>query len=616
MPGLLGYTCLGIDRERAVRGLCHMAALVTDPETSVWDSPFVDDQVCATRTHLGILQPNPQPHTAGGTRIWFEGELYNGDELRGAASVTAAAHGWEPAFLGELYDHEVCRRVDERGDWRALERLDGIWSAVIYDEPRRLVHLVADRLGMRFLHWTIAEGRLAWATSSSAFLALPGFSPAVPARRVAQFLGVGNLLLDGTWLHGVELVSPGSVLTWDCRALTLSRQRYWWWDRIKRVEGRVDGRAAAAELARRFRRSVERRWQPHERVGLSLSGGLDSRAILAAAPRREHHPVTLTFGQRDSLDARVARRVATIRGAKAHFVEIAESNWLAPRIHGVWWSEGNTNILDLHGMEGRDVYRRLFDINMDGYGGDTFLRGMYLSRRSFLNHFDLGFFTASRHCGYELLDGVEEFAPLGRAEYWILEASTRRWVGAPFLLEIMYMESRKPFLANDVVELVFSLPDEYRFRGRLYSAMLLGEFPEYYKGIVYADTGVPLGWPRGSGRLLRALRRMEPRLTAARNRGVRGRGPVGLTNYPAWLRAASARRQVENLLLDPSALYREYDNSGRAEQAWTDHLHGADRANEIGRYMTVELRLRQLLDGSFRPASAAPSVFARERRRP
>ena len=121
---------------------------------------------------------------------------------------------------------------------------------MIYDAPRRSVHLVIDRLGMRFLHWTLAEGRFSWSSSSSAFLALPGFRPSVSARHVEQYLALGTLLLDATWLDGVELVTPGTVLSWDLRAKTLSRHRYWWWDHLRPAASKVDEHEAAEELAR------------------------------------------------------------------------------------------------------------------------------------------------------------------------------------------------------------------------------------------------------------------------------------------------------------------------------------------------------------------------------
>jgi len=600
-----------MERRYALSALGEMAALATDPRAHVWDAPFCDDEVCAMRSHLGIAQAAPQPYVDEGVHVWMEGEIFNADDVEAAWDEDSAHRaGGQPGLLVRLYRRGGCG-----ADWGALASVDGIYSAVIYDAPRRSVHLVIDRLGMRFLHWTLAGGRFAWSSSSSAFLALPGFTPSVSARRVEQFLALGHLQLDATWLDGVELVSPGTVISWDMRTKTLGRHRYWWWDHLKPAASAPDMRVAAEELARRFRLAVAKRCRPGERVGVSLSGGLDSRAILAAAPERGEPLPTLTFGRLDSLDVAIARRVAAVKGAEAHFFEISAHNWFAPRLDAVWWSEANTSLLDMHGVEARDEYRRLMDINLDGYGGDNIVRGDYLHGRESLDRFDAGFLARFKQCDPSLLDGLEAFAPLGRSEYWGLESSARRWIAAPLFSDLTFMESRKPFVANDIVEFVYSLPDRYRYRGRLYQTMLLGAFPEYYRHIPWANIGIPIGRPRGAGRLYKMKSKLQARLAGGFT-GVPRRGPVRYADYPAWLRIGPARALVEQLVITSSALHREYDHSGRAARLWDEHLRGADHSVAIGRYLTVELRLRQLFEGTYRPELGAASLYTRERRLP
>ena len=128
MPGLMGFTHRRMDPDRARRVVCAMAALVTDTGASGWDEPFVDEAVCATRTHLGILQPASQPFASAGLRVWVEGEIFNGDDLTEPARDDAGADGGLPALLAG-----ICAHGGHRGDWDALASLDGIYSAVVYD---------------------------------------------------------------------------------------------------------------------------------------------------------------------------------------------------------------------------------------------------------------------------------------------------------------------------------------------------------------------------------------------------------------------------------------------------------------------------------------------------
>lgn len=598
MPGLVGFAGEDMGRRRAVRALCAMTALVTDPQGNVWDEPYYDGLVAATRSHLAILQPAPQPWVseADDLLVWMEGELFGSP---GADALPDAVPGGQPALVARLAAAAL-----RSGRWDSLAALDGVFAAVVYDRSRRAVHLVADRLGLRFLHWTVAGGRLAWASQSSAFLALPGFSPSVSQRTVDQFLNIGNLLCDATWLEGVESVPPGTVLSWDLRERRLTRTRYWWWDHIKPL-GRPDLREVADELGRLVVASMERRFSSPNRVGLSLSGGLDSRCLLAAAPEGETPLITLTFGKRGTPDVTIARRVARLKGAEAHFFELTSENWFAPRLDALWWTDGLMNFVDLHGVEVRDEYRRLIDINLNGYAGDNFLNGDWLMKRSELERFDAGDIARSIKCDVGLLDGLEQYAPLGRSEYWQFEASDRRWIAAPQLFELTFLESRKPFVANDIVELLFGLPQAYRFRGRLYRAMLMRTFPLYFCTIPWANTGLPISLPRGSGRALKSWRALRARVAG----GGRPARPAGYADYAAWLRAEPARSFIEQTVLAPAALHRRYDPQGRAEQLWAAHQAGADWSRELGRYVTAEVRLRQVFEGTFRPVLGAASLY-------
>lgn len=83
----------------------------------------------------------------------------------------------------------------------------------------------------------------------------------------------------------------------------LAQQTYWSWDEIAPIAGN-NPRELADELGTRFRTAVERRTT--RQTGLTLSGGLDSRAILAAMP---HAPKTFTFGRPNSADVRLAALV-------------------------------------------------------------------------------------------------------------------------------------------------------------------------------------------------------------------------------------------------------------------------------------------------------------------
>ena len=177
------------------------------------------------------------------------------------------------------------------------------------------------------------------------------------------------------------------------------------------------------------------------------------------------------------------------------------------------------------------------------------------------------------------------------------------------MFELTFMESRKPYAANEIIDLVYSLPQDYRFRGRLYKTMLLRTFSRYYRTIPWANIGVPISLPRGAGRAFKTWRRLHARLSLD-GAGLTADGkPGGYADYPAWLRAEPARGLIERILLAPDGLLRTYDSSGRVDDLWAALQAGADNSRILGRYLTAELRLRQTFEGTFRPALGPVSLY-------
>src|SRR5207248_182913 len=99
-------------------------------------------------------------------------------------------------------------------------------------------------------------------------------------RGIAQFFTFGQLLGEDTMLEAVRLLPAAGWLTYDLGADTVDVERYW------RLEGRGGAARSRAETLDRvadcFDRAVRRCTDATPHLGLSLSGGMDSRTILAA----------------------------------------------------------------------------------------------------------------------------------------------------------------------------------------------------------------------------------------------------------------------------------------------------------------------------------------------
>lgn len=583
MPGIVGLAAPRVDPVEASRAVGRMRELITHRPDYRLEGPVR----CGDAWGAGAWLAGSGGGTAtvDGVTVWFDGEILAlGDEpVRDGARLIAERFAADPSF-----------------DY--LAEAEGLFAAAVLDPTRRRVHLLTDRYGLRRVLHAEHAGGIAWGSEAKAFLALPGFTPRIDPQALTEYLEVGYLLENRTWLQGVALVPSGSVLTWDLDRGRASTHRYWWWDRIRPLGHPVDPRDAADELARRFEQGV--RLRSRGKVGLQLSGGLDSRAILAALPPADEPPHAVTYGVPGSADVELAARAAAVRGARHHVVRLGAEDWMRDRTAGVWWTDGESDLLHMHAVALNGFLAGLFEMNLNGFAGDLIAGGGYLRDRGFHDR-DIAPGLAMRvlGCGPAALPDLAGYQGLGKTDYFFLQNRVRRFtIGGTRYSQVAY-EHRKPFYHNAFIDFAYALPDRLRADSRVYRTLLLRRYPEYFRTIPWEKTGVSIrhgalaSWllrfpARAGRRVLRALGRLEV-------------GQQSYTDYPAWLRRAPERDFFAELLTSPRALAPELVPGDVIRRTWERHQRGENLAERIGRYATLEVWLRQVFEGTLRPGAAA-----------
>ncbi len=559
MPGIVGFTRASSSPVDAASVLRGMQDLITRGSCYSRDELFCDEAVCATRSHINVLQLGTQPYRADGVLVWLDGEFLNRQELGREEGLTARS------------DSELLVRLYLKSEGLTfLRRINGIFSAVIYDTRKKSVHLVSDVFGFRYLYWTLHKGCLAWASETKAMLALPGFEPKIDRQSVADFMNEEQMLGDRTWFENVEVLPAGTVLTWDLGKRSCSKRRYWSWSDLDPLRGHVDEDEIAEELGHLFLRGVARCCPKADRVGLMISGGLDSRAVLAAMPDKDLPVHAFTFGREGCLDAALASRVCSIKGVDHHLAPMDAETWFDSRAAGVWWTDGHMSLLHMHQIHALPLMRPLFDVCLAGYLGDCLLGGDSLEH---------GDDVPSR-----------------------LDLRYRRFTSLNRQLNQVLLEVRNPFLDRDLVELALRVPNDLKRGHRLYAKVLLKFFPEYYRSIPWHKTRVPIGYPPWKTRAARFLKRTERQLLAALGYlGFRSEDTHAYADYQGWLRVEPARSLVASILASPAAIYPEYLPKEEVLGEWDRHLSGDRREYRISEYVTLEIWLQQVFAGRHRP---------------
>jgi asparagine synthase (glutamine-hydrolysing) len=259
----------------------------------------------------------PMWNEDGQVGVVFNGEIYNHAELR--AELQRLGH----VFATDHSDTEVLVHGYEEWGTGLPVRLNGMFAFAVFDKRKGELFLARDRFGEKPLYYTQGEQFFAFASELTALGAHPRVDARPDPMAIRKFFAYGYLPAPLALWRGTRKLMPGGYLVYDCRSHRLSVGTYWTF----RIENDpVLARTPEAELAEELRRllgqSVRRRLISDVPLGVFLSGGIDSSAILTCAAQTV--PVsslkTFTIGFRESsFDESVyARAMAKEIGSQHH----------------------------------------------------------------------------------------------------------------------------------------------------------------------------------------------------------------------------------------------------------------------------------------------------------
>ena len=171
-------------------------------------------------------------------------------------------------------------------------RLRGDFALLIWDSEHREGLLVRDQLGVRGIYLHRRSGVLSFATELHELLELLPATPAPDRAALAHWLAASNRPGDGTLYEGVRRLDPGTMLLLGVGGV---RSRSYWCPRYREPD-RVDPAEAAERVRAGLERSVARRLRSSGRVGVLMSGGLDSATVAALAAARSSEEVLAYSG--------------------------------------------------------------------------------------------------------------------------------------------------------------------------------------------------------------------------------------------------------------------------------------------------------------------------------
>ncbi len=282
---------------------------------------FIGGQAGLGHRRLSIvdLAGGHQPMSNEDGNIWitYNGEVYNHRDLR--PELEGRGHVYQTASDTETIIH----LYEEHGP-RAVEQLRGMFAFAIWDRPRRRLVLSRDRLGIKPLYYTLSDdGVICFASEIKALIEARAVRAELNYDALADFAANRSTSGEDTLFRGVKRLLPGHTLVWDDGRVHI--ERYWDLSFAKRSEPRSDDRYVE-EFFELFRESVRLRLMADVPLGMFLSGGIDSSAIVAVMSEMVSGPVktfSVAFEEREANELEYARMVAGAFGTDHHEVVVS-----------------------------------------------------------------------------------------------------------------------------------------------------------------------------------------------------------------------------------------------------------------------------------------------------
>jgi asparagine synthase (glutamine-hydrolysing) len=607
MPGIVGLITK-VPRERAERELLRMVASLRH-ETSYETGTYIDESLgvyvgwIARRASFSAVMP--LRNQRGDVTLVFSGEEFpNPGALLPFKDQSRALESIEALYLVHLAEEDPSFPAS----------LNGRFHGLLVDRNSSAVSLFNDRYGMQRLYYHEANETFYFAAEAKAILAIKPELRRMDPRGLGELVGCGCVLENRTLFEGIHVLPPASA--WVFRGGSSAAKRSYFQPSDWEDQDPLKPEAYYQELRETFSRNLPRYFAGAEKVGMSVTGGLDTRMVLAyhqAAPR------TLpcySFGgsYRESQDVILGRRVAEACGQTHEVIPVADS-FLSRFPHyaerAVYLTDGCIGVNHSPDLYVNELAAKIAPVRMTGnYGGEV-LRRVRAFKPA---HPTPGLFRAEMmsqvRAAHETYGQVIQGHPLSFAVF-----RQAPWHHYGLLsLEQTQLALRSPFLDNEFVRTVFRAPasacsnDDVSLRliaegnpalrhirtdrgliansGPLSLAVLKG-FLEFTAKSEYAyDYGMPQ-WVAGIDHTFAPLH-LE-RLFLGRHK---------FYHFRVWYRDALSK-YVREMLLDPRTLSRPYLERKAIEPMVKAHVKGnRNYTTEIHQLLTLEYIHRLFIDSS------------------
>ena len=297
---------------------------------------FIDKNIGLAHRRLSIvdLSAGQQPMTneTGDLQIVYNGEIYNHADYR--EELIQKGHEYKTNC-----DTETILHLYEEHGAAAVEYLRGMFAFAIWDGRKKQLFIVRDRLGVKPLYYVhTQDGALYFASEIKALLRAEAVAPEINFPALPDVFANRGTSGADTIFKNVKRLLPGHFLIWNGELGEIEIKKFWDVSFEPKIAVK-DEREIIEEWHDLFKKAVELRLMADVPLGMFLSGGIDSSAILAEMQAMVDQPVktfSVAFDERDANELEYARLVARKFKTEHHEIIVSPTEFfdVLPRL--VW----------------------------------------------------------------------------------------------------------------------------------------------------------------------------------------------------------------------------------------------------------------------------------------
>src|ERR1700722_1783501 len=370
MPGIVGLISR-MPREKAERELLMMVQALYHENFYVTDT-WVDESLGA---YVGWMARKdsfsdgmPLRNERGDVVLVFAGEEFPDPTL--IKNLRQRGHEFSadgPSYLVHLYEED---RSFPAG-------LNGRFQGLIADSNRGFAMLFIDRYGMQRIYYHEAREAFYFASEAKAILAVRPELRRTNKKALGEYLSCGAVLENRTLFEGISTLPPASA--WIFRNGSLEKKNSYFHPQEWENQETLEPESYYREFHETFAQNLPRYFDGNERIAMSLTGGLDTRMIMAWQKSLPGSLPCYTFGGmfRDCQDVTLSRQVADMCG-QTHRVITAGDEFLSKFPYyaegAVYLTDGCADVSRATDVFFNEEARKIAPVRMTGNLGGELLR--------------------------------------------------------------------------------------------------------------------------------------------------------------------------------------------------------------------------------------------------